>query len=94
MAQTPEVKWAPTSFQEARTLVDLARTGAPPLGSQLARVLPDMSRSARANGGPNGLGGLRCPSPPGEDGLCRVGLDASGRPQVEKCDPHGEWKPA
>lgn len=75
--------WHPTSFEGAKSQVDLARGGTVPLGVALAQAM------ARAIGL---VGSLECPSPTNDpQGSYRVGLDARSLPVIERQDASGRW---
>jgi hypothetical protein len=40
------------------------------------------------------LGGLECPAPANDpNGTYRVGIDASGRPEIQRLNEQGAWLP-
>jgi hypothetical protein len=83
--------WAPESFDAAKYAVDMARLKVGPKGAELARVMPHVIAWLGQN---SETGGLECPSPAHDpSGRYRVGLDAEGRPQIQRCYERGEWLP-
>lgn len=86
-----QFSWNPVSYDVAKHHVDLARSGARPIGAALAQVMPG---AIRTMGPITGLGGLPCPAPSDDpQGVYRVGLDDDGRPQIQRRDAAGVWQP-
>jgi hypothetical protein len=83
--------WDPVSFEFAKQQVEMARSGAPPIGAALAQMMP---HAIRTMGPLMDVGGLTCPAPADDPhGVYRVGLDDAGRPQIQRRDALGVWQP-
>lgn len=55
----------------------------------MPHVIAWMSQSQQSE-----LGGLECPSPATDpNGTYRIGLDARGRPEIQRLSDKGEWIP-
>lgn len=86
-----EFDWAPNSYDIAREHVALARNRTGSIGEVLAGVMP---QAVRTMGAVNGLGGLSCPAPENDrQRRYRVGLDADGRPEIQRENDEGDWAP-
>ena len=83
--------WNPASFEAAKCDIDLARQRSGSRGAELARVMPHVIASM---GERSQLGGLACPAPVNDpDGTYRVGIDADGRPEIQRLEEAGVWAP-
>jgi len=81
--------WHPKTYADAKHYVDMARNGTGLIGQELAKVMP---QAIRTLGGITGLGGLTCPTPDDDpNGTYRIGLDAEGRPQIQRQNDQGGW---
>jgi hypothetical protein len=81
--------WSPSSFEAARSDVELARARSDKRGAELARTMPHVIAWLSQE---SELGGLECPSPASDrKGTYRVGLDADGRPEIQRLSSNGKW---
>lgn len=83
--------WKPDSFDAATSDVVEARTKSGQRGKELARVMPHVIAWVSQD---SEIGGLACPAPADDpDGTYRVGLDASGQPEIQRLSEDGTWLP-